>query len=322
MRHRFNRWKATCYTLALVSLGYSHPLGLLMGATLALASAIFVRETFDSWRRWLVVHGFAGLLLLPWVGRYLDHPPEHLSGPQPWQSLAGTPIGFLGGDSRTLVGLIALIAWGIGRWIVSPEKAGRDPSRRARAVAPACLLLWLIVPPTALYLYSQVGHPIFGPARYTLFDAPAYLILIALGLSQSPAWLRYPVALVCTGLAAATLPGLVYDSEAKADWRAFAAALDNEATASVIVVSADPARNVEVETARYYLSPRCRVLSLEEAMDDHLAEAGDGPLFLAVGRRGDRQAAAVPAMIGPYRFEPDRGFPGLSVARGRRTTAP
>ena len=49
-----------------------------------------------------------------------------------------------------------------------------------------CLVLWLVVPPTLLYVYSWIFSPIFGPARYTLFVAPAYLILVAQGLAGFP----------------------------------------------------------------------------------------------------------------------------------------
>ena len=70
--------------------------------------------------------------------------------------------------------------------------------------APGFLLLWLILPPLALYLYSWVSDPVFGPARYTVFVAPAYLVLVASGLSQMPAVGRYPLAL---GLAIVSVAG-------------------------------------------------------------------------------------------------------------------
>ena len=104
------------------------------------------------------------------------------------------------------------IAMGIARVgqslsAVSPSPAGGGwPTSRSvipeRWLAPVFLLLWLILPPSALYLYSLAAQPIFGPARYTVFVAPAYLILVALGLNATPPPLRYALALVLTvGLA-------------------------------------------------------------------------------------------------------------------------
>ena len=74
-----------------------------------------------------------------------------------------------------------------------------------------------------LYVYSRLFQPIFGPQRYTVYSAPAYLVLVALGLTRLPAALRYPLAIVLSILAASELGPKVYDPELKADWRGFAA---------------------------------------------------------------------------------------------------
>ena len=55
------------YVLSLAALVYSHPLGLLMLATLALAGLLGLRACFGSWRRWLAVHLAAAALVAPWV---------------------------------------------------------------------------------------------------------------------------------------------------------------------------------------------------------------------------------------------------------------
>ena len=104
LRGSFTTARAAAYTLGLVALVYSHPLGLLMAATLALAGLIGMRPCFGSWGRWLAVHLAAAALVAPWVPHYLDHPAEFLTGRLPIKSLLGTPIGFIGGDSRVLAG--------------------------------------------------------------------------------------------------------------------------------------------------------------------------------------------------------------------------
>lgn len=292
---------AMAYALGLVALAYSHPLGLIMIAALVLASLLAVGDRFGSWRRWLALHMAAAGAVAPWFPRYLDHPPEFLSGPLPLRFLLGTPIGFIGGNFATLAALAALIAWGIGR-------AGRWR-------ASASLLLWLIVPPTALYLYSRAFQPIFGPARYTVYSAPAFLILAGLGLARSSATVRYPLAVGLSLLAVSGLWGQAYDPGRKADWRGFAAdlAARPEGKALVIVATSGQGPNIEVETARYYLPVACEAIGLEEATADRLG--GADAIYLAVGTRRGVPVATVPERVGPYRFRPDRSYPGLATFR-------
>ncbi len=312
------------YAVSLIALIYSHPLGLLMAGTLALAALI----AFGSWRRWLAVHLAVAAVTAPWVGNYLDHPPEFLSDPPTLRFLLGTPIGFIGGDSRVLVGLAVVIAWGIARRVAARDDRGRWRIVPGSWIAPVFLLLWLILPPLALYLYSRIVHPIFGPARYTVFVAPAYLILVAMGLTRLPAAVRYPLAVALTILAASELGSKVYDPALKADWRGFSAALaariEDEggvgrpapgASTLLIVATTNPDRNVEVETARYYLPIGCEAIALNEATPDRLSRTRAGEVYLAIGTRGGVPAIAVPDRVGPYRFRADRSYPGLMIYR-------
>src|SRR5208283_432051 len=120
---------------------------------------------------------------------------------------------------------------------------------------PACLVLWLVVPPTLLYAYSRLGNPVFGPSRYTLYAAPAYLILVAQGLARLPRFTRSCVAVALVPLIVLELGATVYAPGLKADWSAFATKLaaemdQNPGTAvTVFVQSSDPVKNKEVETA-------------------------------------------------------------------------
>lgn len=316
----FTPAKVVAYAVSLTALIYSHPLGLLMAGTLALAGLI----GFGSWRRWLAVHLAVTAVTAPWVGNYLDHPPEFLSDPPSLRFLLGTPVGFIGGNSRVLLGLTGLIAWGIARQVTVRDAQGRWHIVPGTWTAPVFLLLWLILPPSALYLYSRLVHPIFGPARYTVFVAPAYLILVALGLSRIPALGRYPLAMALTILAASEFGSKVYDPELKADWRGFSAALaarragrpgEEPASTLVIVASDNPGRNVEVETARYYLPVRCEAIALEGATPDRLARIGASDVYLAVGSRRGVPAIPIPEQVGPYRFRAGRDYPGLMVYR-------
>ena len=190
--------------------------------------------------------------MTPWVGRYLGHPPEFVTGPLSLRFLFGKPIGFIGGTFLVLALCSMLIVY--GQCAVQREENGRlrvvldDP---ARCVS---LLIWLAVPALILYAYSRVAHPIFGPARYTLFAAPAYLILVARkGLRSCRCRLGIAAAAGAAVLSGAMLMSTVYRPDLRADWRGAAAYLDERGPGAVVaVVSADPLRNVEFESARYY----------------------------------------------------------------------
>jgi hypothetical protein len=287
-----------------------------MVATLALAGLIGLTACFGSWLRWWAVHLVLVVLTGPWIRNYLDHTPEFLSDLPSLRSLLGTAIGFVGGNSRVLLGLVILIAWGIAGQVRGTDQRPRE-TRTSSTLPPVFLLLWLIVPPSALYLYSWAVQPIFGPARYTVFVAPAYLILVALGLTRTPAAIRYFLALGLTFLAASELGPKAYDPELKADWRGFSAALAGRPGGSVLVIVAsnNPGRNVEVETARYYLPETCPAIALAEADAGLLESLPAGEVWLVVGSRRGKPVVRVPERIGPDRFRPAMGFPGLTVWR-------
>jgi uncharacterized membrane protein len=302
------------YILGLAALIYTHPLGLLMAGALALASLVGSREFFTTRRRWLRVHAFSLLLAAPWLRRYFDHPPEFLSGRLPIKFLLGTPIGFVGGNALVLLGLAALAAFGLVR--------RRSPQQGASSIGLTCLLIWLILPPGLLYLYSWVGTPIFGPARYTLFVAPAYLVLVAQGLAQLPIAARSIVAGLLLFVSGQSLMRTVYAPGLKADWRAFASTVsmrirdDPDARITVIVRPPDPstARNVEVETARYYLPERCRVIGEKASSMDPIRAASGDTFYLAVGV-GSQVSKPQDRLPGPWVL--DGQFPGLAVYRVR-----
>ena len=189
----------------------------------------------------------------------------------------------------------------------------------------AILLCWLILPPAALYCYSWSFHPVFGPARYTVFVAPAYLLLVASGLSRLPAWAGYPVAAGIAVVSLLGLPATAYDPELKADWRDFSLVLAEEHSRDpgskflVIVASNVPDRNVEVETARYYLPAGCDAIGSRqaEAQSETTRLNNANVVYYATSSRSSSKRG-VPESIGPIRFREHQHFPGLNVYRGTR----
>jgi hypothetical protein len=305
--------RKAAYSLCVAALIYAHPLGLVMAGTLGLA-ALTLRRAGLGWRGWLVTHAAALLIAAPWIGRYLDHSPEFVSGRLPIKFLLGTPIGFIGGNFVLLACLAALIAFGLIRRQGLPSLADWT--------GPAALVLWLVLTPTLLYAYSWIGSPVFGPARYTLFVAPAYLILIAQGLARLPILSRSIALVGLTLLEIQALRPTVYAPDLKADWRACAAAaavrMATKPAQSVtfVVMPPGPGENHEVETARYYLPETCRVIPWREDLPGETFSPKVGEivyLSMSVGREPSRTRSP----SGPTRhFIAGAGlaqYPGLAV---------
>lgn len=303
-------WKRLLYVAALAALGYSHPLGLLMIAALALATLVNRRTLGLSIRTWLALHAAATLLLVPWLPNYLDHEPSISS--TRWLALPyvlGLPIGFVGGNRWALLGCAAVVAWGL------VKVSGRRPRLALdRSFAASMLLFWFIVPPALLYVGSLLGTPIFGQARYTLFVGPAYLLLLGRGLARLPKPLVFTIACVLAVYSAMLMRETVYAPDLKADWRAASALIRREdpVGANVLVFSEDPRWTREVEVARYYLGPRFDVLPAAKAPPDWLRDGH--PLWQAVGLRDGHPVAPIPRPI-LDRSAPPIDLPGLRLIR-------
>ena len=123
-------------------------------------------------------------------------------------------------------------------------------------------------------VYSYFSEPIFGPPRYHLFIAPAYLILLAHGLARLPTVIRWPLVAVGAVLSLSLLQN--YHQSLKADWRGLATWIETReantragdsprASPTILVHPSDPRfPREQVEAARYYLSPRFRVVPAGE----------------------------------------------------------
>ena len=288
----------------LAAIGYTHPLGPPMIAVLGLGYLIDRKNSQLSFGRWGAIQVLVGFALWPWLGHYLDHPPESTVGVLPIRFLLGLPIGYVGGNFAALgvCGLVA--AWGM-----------RGSDRRTSMI----LLSWLTVVPTSLYLYSRLGHPIFGPARYTLFVGPAYLLVLGVGLARLPGWARWPLAVAGASLAWPLLATTCYAPGLKADWRLLSRALRGEARV-IRLARPDPSNDAELETARYYLPPAVAVRVAAEAEAGRVEPLGDGEWLVVCGRDGPRPAARYDGGSAVERV--DLTFPGLRCTLYARIGTP
>jgi hypothetical protein len=207
----------------------------------------------------------AALAIAPWMSHYLDHPPDIVVGRLPLKFLIGLPIGYIGGNSRTLVGFVALVAYGM-------LARGGETGRRLVLDHPAstlAMLTWFAVPSLLLYGHSLVSPtPIFGPPRYTLFVGPAFLILVARGLVKLPPLPRYATAATCAVLAGALLRTLVYAPDVKADWRGAAARIHEvDPRSTVVLLTDEPTNTEQFVPLRYYFGPGLKIVMITKALE-------------------------------------------------------
>lgn len=242
------------YGLSLVAVVYSHPLGLLMVGALGLASVLFRQEFGMSWRGWLYTQLAVVLAVAYWVRQYLDHPPESTTGLLPIRYLLGMPIGFIGGNFKVLVICSVLVAYGLVE--IHRRGLGSIPIGLKCSAVSISLLIWVLAPPLLLYIYARIAQPIFGPARYTLFVGPAYLVLVARGLGKLPGVVGLMTAIAGAMLSGSMLLGDVYRPDLKADWKGLAAYVNQRGSDGVVaIISVDPLGSTDLETARYYFGP-------------------------------------------------------------------
>lgn len=275
-RRRAGTPAKAAYWLLLTGLVYSHPLGLFMVAAHGLAYLVIRRSLTLGFRSWLLIQLAVLLATLPWIPRYLDHGTDY---PLPRYSprfLLAIPIEYIGGNALVLLACTLVIAVGL----FSAEGRG---CRLARPAENLLLIAWLTVPPVLMYTYSRVGQPIFGPPRYHLFIAPAYLLLLAQGLCRFRPPIRWALAAGALCLSLVAIDANVYSQVVKADWRGLARWLDHgqsqgEATTpagpiTLVVHPSDPRfPSAQIGAAQYYLDPPHRVI-----LPDAESSAGGEP---------------------------------------------
>ena len=178
---------------------------------------------------WLAIQIAVFLTFAPWLTRYLDHGTDY---PMPRYSirfLLAVPLEYVGGNGIALFACLAIVTFGLlsrGNLVVKLSEY-------------LILLTWMVVPPTLMYVYSYFFQPIFGPPRYHLFIAPAYLILLAHGLTKLAVTVRWTAAAAGLVLSLSLLAAGVYDRALKSEmFASFKIALgDDGATPSVPVES-------------------------------------------------------------------------------------
>ncbi len=178
-RHAARLRSKVAYWLLLTGLVYSHPLGFFMVAAHGLAYLLVHRSLALDFRSWLAMQVGVLLAVAPWAPRYLDHGTDYPLPRYSIRFLLAVPIEYVGGNSLVLLACSLIIAAGLF------SLDGRQP-RLTRPVESLVLLTWTIAPPVLMFVYSRVGQPIFGPPRYHLFIAPAYLILLGAGSASCP----------------------------------------------------------------------------------------------------------------------------------------
>ena|SRR5579864_2272534 len=330
LRRSDSFWREVEFTACLVALGYIHPLGLLMDAMLA-AGYLATGSAFQlSWRRWAAINLLAALGLAPWIGQYLNHSPENLPG----RSLTGYMVGLMllsGGSRWTTVAGILLITRGL---FSRSSKTADEPSSPATLQLDSSVDLWLIVvwyvgPSVLIYIYSLVSQPIFSEPRYHQFVGPAFLLLVARGLTKLPLAPRLGLGFLATAIACWTSLGVLDEiPQVKADWRDAAAVIHRDDPDAPVIALADgplphgstPQEYLAIFPLRYYLQPSARIIAVTAelkklASDSRSAEPS---MWYVVQTPEGIPAASVPKELA-QRYKPTQvwQFPGLRLTHNR-----
>jgi mannosyltransferase len=271
------RWKQAAFALGLIVLVYTHSLGGLMVVALAIGYALDRRRSQLRIGSWVLIHLTLAAALTPWIGRYLDHPPNLKPEPRSWSEYVTWLRVFTGGRSTTVIACLVLIVAGLftrrpGETDAEPVESGggwRRPGRRFRLddlPTALVLLAWLVVPPLLLIVYSRLLHPIFGPARYLLFVGPAYLLLLSRSLSKLDVRLSAAVAIVGLVLAGPMINDRAYATVAKPDWRGIARVIREVDAGAPLVLCCDQP-HIYYDTVPYYVGADQRIVPVRHHLE-------------------------------------------------------
>ena len=259
------RWKQVVYAFALLALLYTHPLGGLMIVALALGYLTQVGASRLSFRDWILIHLAVVLAFAPWVMRYLDHPPDP-KHPRHFQAY-NWPKAFFGGtDWAVAVGAMLAV---VGALTIDRSGGSgqiKPWTRRFQIQdlrATLALMIWFLIPPLLIHLYSSFRSPISGPIRYVLYVGPAYLLLVGRGLVRLPILARVAAIPIILVMAVPGFRDRVYDPNAKPDWRAAAAKMNQVSPDSLVVLFCKD-EHFYLPTLRYYLPVSTRMASLNQ----------------------------------------------------------
>jgi 4-amino-4-deoxy-L-arabinose transferase-like glycosyltransferase len=283
-RRSATKAQSITYGLLLTAQIYSHSVALFMLAAHGLAYLLVRSSLKLPLRWWLAIQLGVILAVLPWIRRYLDHGTDYPIPRYSIRFLLAIPIEYIGGNSIVLAVCLLIVAYGLVSWrfevltLRLSWRSGHEPAKSSRT-ENLVFLTWAVAPPVLMYVYSYFAQPVFGPARYHLFIAPAYLILLAHGLSKLPALIRWPAAAVGLSLSMGLIQADAFFPGIKADWRGLRERLTRlaeedrslglqPAPITIVVHPSDPRfTHEEIRAARYYLSPQFELVLAGEAIE-------------------------------------------------------
>ena len=196
--HRRGNWAGL--VIALVLGMYAHFFAGLMLPVLWLAAAL--RKRSVPWNRFLISSGIVVVLAIPILLFVATKNRGQVGWVQPtkWKDLYALAILLSGRGGRVLLLVCALgLVLALVRLIRLPALAGRQS-----VWGEAFVWMWLVLP-VAMTTVISLFKPMFV-SRYFIFCLPAFVLLVATGLSTiHPKWLLAPVLLVIVAL---SLPGV------------------------------------------------------------------------------------------------------------------
>ncbi len=279
-RRRAGWARCVSYTIVLVALAYSHPVGLFMIVAHAVGYLLVRSALALTFRRWIAVQISVLLWIAPSIAQYMNRSPDYPLPRYGLSFLLAVPLEYIGGNKWTFAVCLCVVSFGLFR----PASSGRRWVTLDHPTENLTFLVWLAIPPLLLYTYSYLATPLFGPPRYHLFIAPAYLILLASGLAKLPGMVRWGFAALALGLSLMVIHAGIYAQPVKADWKGVSTWLETQypvtesRTITLVVHPSDPRfPREEIEAARYYMAARCRVVpGIEDAditRDDVIIDA-------------------------------------------------
>lgn len=191
-----------CAALAMLT----HYLAALVLFALNIYAVIAFRHSLLALRRWILANILAGILFAPWLYLYLQNA-------QPWVAAPAFDFGLFLKLVATVLplgittdidnyswfaiafGVLALLGCA---WVfVSRDQPGPGIAALAGRVGVlrpnALFALVVVLPPILIYILSLTPAAIFAPkiqARYLVVLAPAYAMLLALGIAFLERWTR------------------------------------------------------------------------------------------------------------------------------------
>ena len=331
------RWW-TVVAIATAAAFYTHPIAIGLAAIIAVVLLGHYREPAVFWRG-VVALAAGGGAFVPIALLVRSHGANAPADPRPTGILDllyafyAYAVGFSLGPSTTelhtlpprqLVGdapLIVLIAIVFGGLALLGARAALALPRRSRLVLAA----WLLLPFTLTVAIAVLTANPFN-VRYAIVPFPAFLLLVAIGLTSLERRRAVALALAIVAVSGVALHNLYFDPRySKEDMRDLAAALRAEAEpADLVVVNAA----YMAHAVRYYYPGPARVIGYpagdrivvdaEKAATD-LTTLADGhrSIWLVLTRtfHGDRAGTIERVLRTRFKLAAEHRWPGILAYR-------